>query len=140
HRSEERVVRRQLHLTAMDDEKLAAVSVRSRVRHGDDALGVLQAHRLVLEAITGAARPGAGGIAGLDHEVLDDAMERHTVVIAFTRQEHEVVHRRGRLLRQQVDDQVALARAQRGAVELAGVEGYGWWSITLLTSGSAHTW
>src|SRR5205807_7504865 len=119
-------------LAAMDDEKLAAVRVRSRVGHGDDAPGVAQAYRLVIELIAGASRPRTSGVARLHHEVSDDAMEGHTVVVAFTGQEHKVIHRRGGVLYQQLDDQVALARPQRGAVALAGVDRHGRRSIPLL--------
>src|SRR5947209_5184901 len=51
------------------DEELRAVRVRPRVRHRERAALDLVVVELVLELVTGAAAPGAGWIAGLDHEV-----------------------------------------------------------------------
>ena len=65
------------------------------VGHGHDALGVAALHRLVGEAVARTAAPGPGGIAGLDHKALHDAVEGDAVVVALARQEHEVVHRLG---------------------------------------------
>ena len=46
---------------------------------------------LVAEAVARATGAGAGGIAALRHEVLDDAVEDRAVIEAFAGQEHEVV-------------------------------------------------
>src|SRR3990172_7325612 len=52
------------------------------------------------------AQPGR--IAGLSDEAVHDTMEGDTVVPTFARQEHEAVHGQWRLLRIQLDDDVAL--------------------------------
>lgn len=69
------------------DEELGAVGVGAGVGHGEDAgAGVLEARvDLVGELFAvdgGAAAAGAGGVAGLDHEVGDDAVDDGRVVVA----------------------------------------------------------
>ena len=72
------------------DEELAAVGVGAGVGHGELA-GVFEvvggALGLVRELVAGAAHAGAFGVAALDHEVGDDAMEDGAVVelVAFFR-------------------------------------------------------
>ena len=65
------------------DKELAAVGVRAGVGHGQLA-GLVELVRralgLVLEAVAGAAHAGAGGVAALDHEVGNHAMEDGSVV------------------------------------------------------------
>ena len=65
-------------------EELAAVGAGARVGHGEETGAVvLQAGgELVGELVAGAAHAGAGGIAALNHEVGDDAVEGDAVVEA----------------------------------------------------------
>ena len=69
------------------DEELTAIGIRSRIRHAQHArtrvfeIGVDLVGEFVAE--DGAAAPaGAGGVAGLDHEVRDDAVDEDVVVVA----------------------------------------------------------
>lgn len=69
------------------DEELTAVGVRSTVRHAQNSsAGVFKlSANLILKflAVDGAASStGASGIASLDHEVRNDAMEDDIVVVA----------------------------------------------------------
>lgn len=56
-----------------------------------------------------AAGTGAGGIAALDEEGFDDAVEEGAVVVALEAELDEVADRLGRLLRPQLDVQGAVA-------------------------------
>lgn len=56
-----------------------------------------------------AAGAGAGGIAALDEEGFDDAVEEGAVVVALEAELDEVADRLGRLLRPQLDVQGAVA-------------------------------
>ena len=53
------------------------------VGHGEGARAILWSVDLVLERVAGAAGAGAGGVAALDHEVGDDAVEDEAVVEAL---------------------------------------------------------
>ena len=81
--AEQRVLRWQTHAgRAGHDEELAAVGVRSGIRHRQRADLVLAGlGQLVLEAIAGAAPAGPLGAAALDHEALDDPVEDEAVVV-----------------------------------------------------------
>ena len=46
-----------------------------------------------VNAFTAAA--GAGGVAALNHKILDDAVKNQSVVVALFRQRHKVLHRFG---------------------------------------------
>src|SRR5436190_609180 len=74
-----------------DDEELAPVRVRARVRHREGAPLDLVVVELVLELVAGAARAGARRVAALDHEVRDDPVEDHAVVEALAGQLDEVL-------------------------------------------------
>src|SRR5207253_7157733 len=94
HVAEEAVVLRELAGAVVDaHEELRAVRVRPGVRHRHRAERVLAAHRLVVEAIAGAAAPASLGATALDHELGNDAVEREAVVVAVARERDEVVHR-----------------------------------------------
>ena len=54
--------------------------------------------QLVGELVAGAARAGAGRVAGLVHEGRDDPVEDDAVVEVLLGQEHEVVDRLGAAL------------------------------------------
>src|SRR5262249_31391757 len=65
------------------DEELAVGRVRAlRPGHGAGAADMWLAVELGLEVLARAAGAGAGWIAALRHEALDDAVERRTVVKA----------------------------------------------------------
>src|SRR5690625_591740 len=106
------------------DEELRAVRSRAGVGHGQDALGVVLKVRmkLVREAVPGAARSGARGVTALRHEVLEDAVEGHSVVVAVQREEHEVVHRVRGVLGVEIDYDVALAGPDVCLVVASGLQ------------------
>ena len=65
------------------DEELAAVGVGAAVGHGEFAGFVELVRRsrgFILEFITGATHAGACGVAALNHEVGNDAMEDGAVI------------------------------------------------------------
>ena len=47
--------------------------------------------KFVAEIVTGTTTTGAGGVATLSHEVSDDAVEDSVIVVAFAREEDEIV-------------------------------------------------
>lgn len=65
------------------DEELGAVGVRAGVCHGEDAcFSVAElADEFIGKFVAWAASAGAGGVAALDHEVRDDAVELDSVVV-----------------------------------------------------------
>src|SRR5581483_11276310 len=67
---------------------------------------------------------GARRVAGLDHEVLDDAVELDAVVEVRAGEEREVVDGLRRALRVEPDDDLALARRHRRHVRLARIDGH----------------
>ena len=82
-----------MRLWRVGDEKLGAVCAGASVGHGQIARAVLVriAHKLVFEAVARTTATGTGGVAALDDEVGNDAVEGDAIVKAFTRQKHEVV-------------------------------------------------
>src|SRR4051812_37575771 len=80
--AEDGVAARQVLGRPLGDEELRTIRPRSGVRHREQArLVELQLGReLVLEAITGVAGADAQGIAALDHESGDHAVEDQTIV------------------------------------------------------------
>src|SRR5580658_534948 len=97
------------------DEELAAIGVGTRVRHGEIAvLGVLQSvMKFVGEFVARAAAACALGIAALNHEVGDHAMEDGAIVegLAGLRaigERDEVLHRFGGLVGEQLDFELPL--------------------------------
>ena len=65
---------------------LSAESGDWRARHGHGAAGMRLLGELGAKLLAGAAAPRAGGIAGLRHEAVDDAVEHHAVIEALTRE------------------------------------------------------
>jgi hypothetical protein len=83
------------------DEELASVGVGSCIRHAEDSgcgVGELGDDFVGESAAVdgGAAAAGAGGVAGLDHEVADDAVGGDGVVVACCGEGGEVVAGLGR--------------------------------------------
>src|SRR5262249_38233769 len=65
------------------DEELRAVGVRASVSHRQFARFVeimRRAFGFVFELISGPPEAGSGGVASLDHETWDDAMENRAVI------------------------------------------------------------
>ena len=50
------------------------------------------------------------GVAGLEHEALDDSVEDDALVVAVARMRREILHRLGALVREQLERYVALSR------------------------------
>jgi len=83
----------------VSDEELGAVGARAGIGHGEDAgFGVFEGRvEFVTELVAWAAGAGAGGVAALDHEVGDDAVEFDAVVVAALGEVEEVGAGHGRL-------------------------------------------
>ena len=64
---------------------LSAEFWRLRARHGDGAAGMRLPGELGAKLLTRPAAPRSGGVAGLRHEAIDDAVEHHAVIEALTR-------------------------------------------------------
>src|SRR5680860_304787 len=75
----------------MADEKLAAVGVWTCIGHRERARLVVLLHRFIGELVPWSTGPGASRIAALDHEPLDDAVERRAVVIPVLCQVDKIV-------------------------------------------------
>lgn len=78
------------------DKELTAVGVGSTVRHAQNpGSSMLQALlNLVFKFLAvdrASSSAGAGWIAGLDHEVGDNAVENHVVVVASLRERRKVL-------------------------------------------------
>lgn len=100
------------------NEELTAVRVRPSIGHTDRVRPVVfeRRHELVLEVATPdrlAAGSGAGRIARLHHEALDDPMEYVPVVVAILAVHAKVLHRFRALGGEQFDVHIALGRVQR---------------------------
>src|SRR3954468_19454317 len=91
-----------------DDEELAAVGVRTGVRHRQRTADDLVLVELVLERVAGAAAAGAGRIAALDHEVLDHTVEDHAVVKVVAGELLEVLNGLRRVLVEQLERDVSV--------------------------------
>ena len=117
------------------DEELAAIRVRAGIGHRQDAgAAVAQGGmEFIGKLIAGAAHAGAGRVAALDHERLDDAVEGGVVVEAIARQEDEVVHGLGGLISEELDDDVALAGLEACLVLFLGVNHHFWWILILFS-------
>ena len=81
-------------LAVLHDEELAAVGVGAGVGHAQGPAEIVQlpaALVLKLGAVNAlAACAGAGGVAPLDHKILDDPVENKAVVVALFGQRHKV--------------------------------------------------
>lgn len=74
------------------DEELAAVGVRPRVGHGEDAtLRVLErAVDLVSKLVAGTAGPGASWVAALNHEIGNHTVEGNAIVVSTLREVEKI--------------------------------------------------
>ena len=91
------------------DEKLTAVRVGSGVRHRKNSFRVVFQFwvKFIRKFVARSASSRAGGVAALNHESIDDAMENHAVVKFLLRELYEIVHGIGYLLFEQPDREVA---------------------------------
>ena len=95
------------HSFCLHDEELAAVGVGAGVGHGHGAVDVQQVvvelilERLAPHAFAAGAVPV--GVAALNHEVLNDAVEGQAVVVAFQGMDFKVVHGLGGLVREKAE-------------------------------------
>src|SRR3990172_12155106 len=90
----------------------------------DDAALELDVAGLEVEQIAGTAGAGAGGVAGLGDEAVDDAVELDAVVEAVLRQEDEAVDVVRGEVRPQFECDVAADGLEDGAVLLRWVDGH----------------
>ena len=83
----------------MRDEELGTVGAGARVRHGKHAGAVMLEVRaaLVLKTVAGASHARAGGVAALDHEIRNHAVELEAVIEAPGSQVQKGSRRHGRL-------------------------------------------
>src|SRR5450759_3680827 len=82
HIAEEVVAGGQLAMAVgVADEELAAVGVGARVGHRHGTLSIAPLHGFVLELVARTSAAGAGGVAALDDEVGDVAVEGEAVVV-----------------------------------------------------------
>ena len=74
------------------DEELASICPWTGIGHGEDTGTVVfeSAVDFIFKAVAGSTTACAGGIAALDHELLDDAMEGEAVVVTALRDIQEV--------------------------------------------------
>src|ERR671925_1961949 len=95
----------QVRSRSVRDKELRAVCVRSRVRHGKDALLIVPEAgvKLILEFIPGSARAASRGVAALRHEVGNYTVEHHTFIKSFARQEDKIIDRLRHLIREKLD-------------------------------------
>lgn len=78
------------------DEELATIGIRTAIRHAQNArAGMFQVvANLVFKLLAvdrAAAAAGAGRVAGLDHEIRDDAVEYDIVVVSSLRESRKVL-------------------------------------------------
>jgi hypothetical protein len=95
-------------------------------------VGELERGFLVVPGIARSAAPGAGGVAALDDEIADNAMEGHPIIKAIPRQEHEVVYGFGRFVCEEFDVELALGGLEMSGVGLAWVDLHFWGTVVLL--------
>ena len=112
------------------DEELGAVGARAGIRHGQQERTVeLQLRvELVLELVARAATTGAGRVAALDHELVNDAVENGaiveragllalcvlgSVVLLALSQANEVLHGYRCVVTEQVDNNVTVVGVHR---------------------------
>ena len=82
------------------DEELAAAGIGTGIGHGQDTLAVMYQTRaeFIFDPVPRAAPAGAGGIAALDHEAVDDTVKDDSVIETFFRKFNKVFSGLGSLL------------------------------------------
>ena len=79
----------------------------------------------------GAAAPGAGGVAALDHKVADHTVKEEAIVIALLGKKDKVVDCFGRMLSIKLDHNAASWRFDGRLVILLGVDLHIWGFVPL---------
>ena len=125
----------QMGLGRMGDEKLTAVRVRTSVGHREAARAVPVgvASRLVLKFVAGAAPACAGGVAALNHEIVNNPVKADPVIKAFTGQKDKVVDRLRRFLGKQVNFNCPPICFHSGRIFLVGVNLHGRGAVPLFS-------
>ena len=77
HMTEDGVFSIKVRCGHVGDEELASIGPWTRIGHGENTGPIVfePSVHFVFKAVAGSAAACAGGIAALDHELLDDAME-----------------------------------------------------------------
>ena len=129
HLADDRVVGWQADVGAGDDEELLtrrAGSLDLGLRHRDDTFHVLGAGRRRIDRlVAGPTRARLRGIASLDHEAGDDAVEDRVVVEPVACERHQRRCRVRRELGVEPDRERAAARLEDEAVARSAVERIG---------------
>src|SRR6267143_4860893 len=108
------------------DEELAAIGVRTGVRHRQGAGGVLAEHRFVVELVARAAGAGSLRVAALDDEIGDHAVELKAVVILVARQEDEVIDAVGGQLGVEAERDRPLVGLHRDQEVVRSIDAHRW--------------
>lgn len=97
---------------AVRNEELAAIGRWSAIRHGKNAGFRMfeRGSKFIDKRIARAARAGAVGIAALDHEIGNDAMELQSIVITPGRQVQKICDRDRGLISEKGEMNVAFVR------------------------------
>ncbi len=116
HASEHRMLAVQPGGSDMGDEELGPVRVGPGIRHGQDSRSIVLeiAMEFVAELIARPAGSVTLGTAGLDHEILDHAVELEAIIEAFGHQFLEVIHGFRHLVAEQFDPNISAWRFDRG--------------------------
>ena len=97
HKAEDRVFSVKVRGRHVGDEKLAAIGAGACIGHGENTGAVVleSALHFIFEAVSGTAAACSGGIAALDHELLDHAVKSNVVVEATFGEVQEIRNRQG---------------------------------------------
>lgn len=105
----------QVRLGRMANEELAATRVATGMGHRQAPRHVLVRINFALDRVARATTTITIGTAALDHKIGDYAVEGQTIVKALFRQIHEVFHRVGSIIIEQLDMNRALGGFHNGA-------------------------
>ena len=103
----------QMGLWRISDEELAAVGIGAGVRHGERTGLVFPAVPFVRKAVSRIATPGPRGIATLDHETGDNAVESRVIIITVFDQKDKIIHGFGRIGGEEFEGQDRRGRFSR---------------------------
>lgn len=106
------------------DKELAPIGVGATVSHGNRAGSVLQSHSLCLEVISRTPETRPSGIARLNYETLDDAVENDAVKVVMSGQEDKAINGNWCHFRQQLYRYGSVAGGQNCTVLMGTVEGH----------------
>ena len=97
----------QMGLWTMSDKELAAVGIGAGIRHGEGTGLMFPVVSFIRKAVSRIATPGPGGVAALDHEVGDNAVESGIVIVAVFNQKDKIIHRFGSIGGEEFQYQIA---------------------------------